>query len=95
MAEFLVESYVPRTDADGVAGRSERAREAASAMNREGCSVRFVRSIFVPEEEMAFYVFEAASADEVRDAAQRAAIEIESVVEAITHSSSVADDARR
>lgn len=97
MAEFLVESYVSRTDADGggVARRAKRAREAADALNREGATIRYVRSMFVPAEETAFHVYEAASADEVREAARRAAIEIESVVETITVPGWAAEDALR
>jgi hypothetical protein len=94
VAEFLVESFVSRLDADqdGVARRADRAREAAAAVNRGGATVRYVRSIFVPAEETAFFVYEAALADDVREAARRAAIEIESLVETITEPARAPDD---
>jgi hypothetical protein len=61
-----------------------RARQASEQLRREGTPVRFVRSIFVPEDETCFYLYEAPSADDVREAARRAAIPVESLVEAIT-----------
>jgi hypothetical protein len=42
--------------------------------------VRFVRAVFVPEDEMCFYLYEAASAEQVREAARRAELPHESVV---------------
>jgi hypothetical protein len=43
-------------------------------MRDEGAPVRFVRSIFVPEDETCFYVFQASSSEEVNEAARRAAL---------------------
>jgi len=40
--------------------------------------------VFVPEDEACFYVYEAPSADDVREAARRAELPLVSVVEAIT-----------
>jgi len=45
--------------------------------------VRFVRSIFVPKDEICFFVFEAMSASAVEAACGRAALRFERVVEAI------------
>ena len=78
MAEFLVESYVARTDARGVDSRVSSARRAAT----EQAGVRFVRSFFLPEDEICFLLFEAASADDVRDAARRADLRYERISEA-------------
>jgi hypothetical protein len=39
--------------------------------------------VFVPEDETCFYVYEADSADDVLDAARRAGLSSERVVEAI------------
>ena len=62
MAEFLVEMYVSRGDLGAVRRRSERARLAAEDLQREGTSVRYLRSIHVPEDETCFFLYEAASA---------------------------------
>jgi hypothetical protein len=41
-------------------------------MRRNGTPVRFLRSIFVPEDETCFFLFEAPTAAAVRDTARRA-----------------------
>jgi Nickel responsive protein SCO4226-like len=83
MAEFLVELYVSRTDADAVERGAGRARLAAEQLCREGTPVRYVRSIFVPEDETCFYIYEAASAEDVEEAARRASLRFERAVAAV------------
>lgn len=84
MAEFLVELYVSRTDSGAVASDAARARLAAEELTREGTPVRYLRSIFVPEDETCFSLYEAASADDVREVARRAALRFEHVAEVLT-----------
>ena len=91
MAEFLVELYVSRADADGVEREEQRARQAAAALSAEGRPVRFVRSIFVPEDETCFLVVEADTAATVREAATRAAVQFERVLATAART----DDQRR
>jgi hypothetical protein len=86
VAEFLLEQYVSRTDSAAVERGEERARVAAEQLTREGTPVRFLRSIFVPEDETGFYLYEAASVEVVRELAKRAALPYERVVEATTRS---------
>jgi hypothetical protein len=62
------------------------ARKASEQMQREGIPVRFVRSIFVPEDEACFYLYKAASVDSARAAVQRAGLVVERVAEPITDS---------
>jgi Protein of unknown function (DUF4242) len=81
---FVVELYVPRRAAAAVEHGAERARLAAEAVTREGTCVRYVRSIFVPDDETCFYLYEAGSADAVRIAAERAELPFGRVAEAIT-----------
>ena len=81
MPEFLVEFYVSRQDAGGVE-RAERARSSADALTREGTPVRYLRAILVPEDETCFFLYEAGSAEAVREAAQRAALPFERISEA-------------
>ena len=83
MAEFLVELYVPRTDRAAAARGAAQARLAASELTRAGTPVRDVRSIFVPEDETCFLLYEAASADDVRAAVGRAALPCDHVGEAV------------
>ena len=74
MPEFLLELYMPRTAAHSARRGAESARAAADELSRAGTPVRFVRAIFVPDDETCFYVFEAASAEVVRLAAERASL---------------------
>lgn len=48
-------------------------------MRGEGVPVRFLRSIFVPEDETCFCLFQAPSSEEVREAAHRAALPLAGV----------------
>jgi hypothetical protein len=82
MAEFLLEVYAARMDSRGVDGAARRARAAAEALASEGPEVRYVRSIFVPEDETCFYVYEADSVGTVHEVARRAGLPVDRVVEA-------------
>jgi len=82
MTEFLLEVYATRTNSRAVEQAARRARAAAEALASEGPRVRFVRSIFVPEDETCFYVYEADSVGTVREVARRAGIAVDRVVEA-------------
>lgn len=81
MAEFLVEVYLTRGDAFDAS--VVRARRAAEELTVEGTAVLYVSSVFVPEDETCFFLYEAASADAVREAARRAALPFERVSEAV------------
>lgn len=85
MPEFLVEFYSPRGSVAAVARGAERARRAAQQLTGEGTSVRFVRSLFVPEDETCFHLYEADSATAVALAAQREGLDVGHVAEAIQH----------
>jgi hypothetical protein len=82
MPEFLLELYVARSDADGVERAVADASLAAEALTREGTPVRCLSSIFVPEDETCFLLYEADSADIVREAAGRAALPFERITAA-------------
>lgn len=86
MAEFLVELYVSRTDGLAAESGAERARLAAEELTREGTPVRYLSSVFVPEDETCFSLYEAATAEAVHEVARRAALRFEHVSEAVTHS---------
>lgn len=83
MAEFLVELYISRTN-EQRAESVGRARLAAEELTRAGTPVRYLRSIFIPRDETCFLLFEAASAEHVRDAARRAELRFERISEAVT-----------
>jgi hypothetical protein len=80
---YLAEAYVARPRASEVRTHERRVRAAAKRLTQQGIPIRFVRSIFVPADEICFYVFEAISADAVGAACDRAALRFERVVEAV------------
>jgi len=82
MPSYLVETYLERGLAGERAARERRARSAAADLTRERTPVRFERSIHVPDDEICFFVFDAASSSDAALAAQRARLDPVRVVEA-------------
>jgi hypothetical protein len=80
---YLVELYMPATGPERLAAVVEQARLAAEQSTREGTPVKYVRSIFIPEDETCFHVFEASSAQAMGKASRRAALDHERIVEAV------------
>jgi hypothetical protein len=76
---YLVESYVAIS---AVERERERARLAATLGN----GVRYVRTMFLPDDETLLHLFEAPSAEALRRAGRRAALHYERIVEAIEES---------
>jgi hypothetical protein len=83
MTEYLLELYVARADAVAVEQGAARVRRAAEEHTREGAHVRYLRSIFVPDDETCYLIFEAGSADAVREVARRASLSFDHVAAAI------------
>ena len=52
-------------------------------MTRAGTRVRYVRSVFIPADETWFLLYDASTAADVLEAAGKAGIRLERVVEAI------------
>ncbi len=88
MAEFLLEFYVARSDGVAVERGEKRARIAAEGLMNEGTPIHFLRSIFVPEDETCFYLYEAETVEAVREAARRAGLTFDRVTEAVAGVSS-------
>jgi hypothetical protein len=80
---YLVETFLPRGAAGERETRDRRARSAAKGMTREGTPIGFEGSIYVPEDEICFFTFVAATDREAMLVAQRAGLEALRVVEAI------------
>jgi hypothetical protein len=83
VAEYLVELYVSRADSAALDASARNARAAAQELTSEGRPVRYLRSIFVPEDETCFLLYEAAEADDVEEAARRASLQFDHVALAI------------
>jgi hypothetical protein len=80
---YLVETFLARGDAGERQERERRARSAAETMTREGARVGFEGSIHVPEDEICFFTFAAASGRDAALVAQRAGLDALRVVEAV------------
>ena len=80
---YLVETYLSRNQAGERDARERRARSAVEELTQEGKRVRFERSIYVPEDELCFFVFDAPSGRDAALAAQSAGLEPIRVVEAV------------
>jgi len=84
MQEYLLELYLSRADEPAALASGERARAAARELTRRGTPVSFRRSFFVPADETFFVLFEADSADAVRDVARLASLPYDRVSLALT-----------
>jgi hypothetical protein len=84
MPNYLVETYLSRGLAGERASREQRARSAAEQLAEEGKRVHFDRSIYVPEDEICFFVFDAPSGRDAALAAQQAELDPIRVVEALS-----------
>jgi hypothetical protein len=80
---FVAEQYLSAVDAGAAARRARAAREASEQLILEGTQVRYVRSIFIPEDETCLHLYQAESVEAVRTAAARASLRLERVTEAI------------
>ena len=83
MPSYLVETFLPRGSED-CGARWRRATSAAAELTREGTRVRFDRTIYVPEDEICFFVVDAPSGRDAVLAAERANLEPFRIVEAVS-----------
>jgi len=81
---YLVETYLARGRAGERAARERRASSAAEELTKGTSRVRFERSIYVPEDEICFFVFDAPSGREAVLAAERAELDSIRVVEVVS-----------
>lgn len=83
MPRFLVETYSPRSRAREARSTGRVVHAAADDLAREGTPVSYVRMTFLPDDEMCFYVFEAASEEAVAEVFRRAGIGSGRIVPAV------------
>lgn len=72
LARYTVELRRPRSGWRELQQAAARAREVTEQSGDEGARVRFLRSIFVPEDDACFFLYEGPSARSVKAAAARA-----------------------
>jgi hypothetical protein len=77
MGNFIVELYVGRGEEAALERGVELTRRAAERLTREGTPVRHLRSLFVPEDETCYFLFEADDAGAAQEAAAAAGLPFE------------------
>ena len=82
MPNFVVERYRPSSDTDSLRAVADRLTVGSRQASRDGGSVRYVHTIFLPGDETCLHLFEADSEAEVRAVARRAGIDADRVVPA-------------
>jgi hypothetical protein len=88
MPTYLVEVYMPRLRGPEAEASGRRACEAAEALAREGVPIRYIRTMFVQDDETCFHLFEAPGPAAVEEVSQRAALGCARIVGAIEASGS-------
>jgi hypothetical protein len=74
MQSYLVETYLPKLGERDCQEAADRAQRTSAELSLEGIPVRYVRSLFVPEDETCFYIFEAESREAVATASRLAGL---------------------
>jgi hypothetical protein len=80
---FIVERYLPAVRHGELAAAVDRDQRAAEGITAAGVPVRHLFTIYVPSDESCFSLFDAPSADALREAQDRAGIGFERIVEAV------------
>ena len=86
MPTYLVEAYVSGSHTREARAAGRRARAAAEALSREGTSVLYIRTTFLPDDETCFHLFEATAEEAVEEVSRRAALGRARIVPAIESS---------
>jgi hypothetical protein len=84
--QFLVEVFMPRSRAGELDAAKERVRAATTRVSRSDRDIRYVRAMYVPEDETCFYVFRASSAEVVAHVSGLAGLRDARVVETLEES---------
>jgi hypothetical protein len=84
MAEYLVELYVAQGDHRLARQHAEQVTHAVAELTHEGGSVHCLQSIFVPEDETCFLLYEAPAAEVVEEAVRRAGLRHQHISPAIS-----------
>jgi hypothetical protein len=83
MPSYIAESYLSRTRGEELSSQATRARDAASALADEGQAVAYLRTAFVPEDEVCLHWFIAPSPAAVTEVARLAKLEFDRVIKEV------------
>jgi Nickel responsive protein SCO4226-like len=81
MPQYMVERHLPGITPEQLAGAAARAKTVTAEMTNKGKPVRYLRTTFVPSEDKAFCLFDAPSAERVREANELAQIPVQRITE--------------
>lgn len=82
MKTYLVECYLPRARSTELADMAARLSAWYGGGGGEAHATRYLRTTYVPEDEICFHLFEAESVEAVREASTRASLTFDRIVEA-------------
>jgi uncharacterized protein DUF4242 len=80
---YVAECFWPGVTKERLAEIAARARASAEALAQKGEHIRYLGSLLFLDDEIAFFQFEADSAETVRMAAEEAEVPFERIVESI------------
>ena len=80
---YVMETYLSRTGVAELGVAVMQLRAAAAECTRAGTSVRYLLSLFIPEDEMCLHLVEAPSMEAIEDVARRAALTHDRIAEAL------------
>jgi hypothetical protein len=80
---FMAECFWPDMTEAKVRKAGTRAGRAARAASRDGDAIRYLGAILIPADDVAFCLFEASSAQLVRETSQRAEIPFERILDTV------------
>ncbi|MCI0344571.1 MAG: DUF4242 domain-containing protein [Chloroflexi bacterium] len=79
MATYVVETYLSRAAEGQPDATIGRVVSSADAISAEGPPVRYLRSIFIPDDDTVLLLFEADSIEVVRAVTVRAGIDVDRI----------------
>jgi hypothetical protein len=82
MSVFMVDRNLPGITKEQLAGAQKAAIETSKKFTAQGKPVRYIRSMFLPEEAHCMCLFEAQNADDVREVNETAKIPFTRIVKA-------------
>lgn len=83
MAVYMVQRKLPGVSMEQLAAAQQAAIETGQQFTAEGKNVRYIRTTFVPDEASCMCLFEADSADLVKEVNEAAQIPFTRIVEAL------------
>lgn len=83
MPIYMVERSLPGVSIEDLAAAQKAAIETSEKFSEDGKPVRYIRSTFVPDKAHCMCLFEAPSADLIKEVNEQAQIPFTSVTEAL------------